>query len=89
MNVLLKVVGSLVSLGAGFIGGKLVDVVWTKVTGNEPPKPGDTDAQKDATLRQALGFAIASAVVAATIQVLTGRGTQRTIERFKATADEV
>lgn len=89
MNVLLKVLGSVASIGAGFVGGKLVDFVWTKVTGQKPPKPGDAEAQKDATMRQALGFAVTSAVVAAIIQVLTNRGTQRTIARFNRTTDEV
>ncbi|MBM6620003.1 DUF4235 domain-containing protein [Micrococcaceae bacterium RIT802] len=89
MNVLLKVFGSVASIGAGFVGGKLVDVIWTKATGNKPPKPGDADAQAEATMRQALGFAVVSAIVAAVIQVLTNRGTQRTIRHFNKTLDEV
>ncbi|WP_372697222.1 DUF4235 domain-containing protein [Arthrobacter sp. JSM 101049] len=89
MNVLLKVFGSVMSIGAGFLGGKLVDVVWEKATGVNPPKPGDADAQAQATLRQALGFAVVSAVVAAVIQVMTNRGTQRTIRHFNKTVDEV
>lgn len=89
MNVLLKVFGSVVSIGAGFIGGKLVDTVWTKATGQKPPKPGDHEAQAEASMRHALGFAVTSAVVAAVIQVLTNRGTQRTIRHFNKTVDEV
>ncbi|MEE1622333.1 DUF4235 domain-containing protein [Zafaria sp. Z1313] len=89
MNVLLKIVGSLISLGAGFAGAKLLDTAWTRITGEEPPKPGDAEAQAEASLRQALGFAVASAVVAAVIQVMANRGTQRMLRRFQETADEV
>lgn len=89
MNALLKIVGMAVSIGAGLAGRKLVDVVWTKATGEEPPKPKDKEAQAEATLRHALGFAVLSSVVAAVIQVLTNRGTQQAIARFVDNLDEV
>lgn len=89
MNSLLKIVGMVVSIGAGFVGGKLVDTIWYKVTGENPPKPNDKEAQAEASMRHAIGFAVVSAVVSAVIQVLTNRGTQRAIARFNHTADEV
>ncbi|MGJ9403030.1 DUF4235 domain-containing protein [Arthrobacter sp. KK5.5] len=89
MNILLKVGGTIISLVAGLAGAKVVDAVWTKVTGNEPPKPTNPKTQAEATLRQALGFAVMSSVVAAVIQVATNRGTQRAIARFNRTLDEV
>jgi len=89
VNLILKLLGTAVSLGAGFAGSKIVDGVWLKATGQKPPKPGDKEAQAEASLRQALGFAVTSAIVAAVIQVLTERGTDSAITYFKRTADEV
>jgi hypothetical protein len=89
VKLLLKVVGTLVSLGAGLVGAKLVDAVWTKITGHEPPKPANPESQAEASLRQALGFAVVSSVVAAIIQVATNHGTQRAIARFGNNLDEV
>ncbi|RZU62432.1 DUF4235 domain-containing protein [Zhihengliuella halotolerans] len=89
MNLILKLLGTAVSLGAGFAGSKIVDSVWLKATGQKPPKPGDKEAQAESSLRQALGFAVTSAIVAAVIQVLTERGTESAITYFKRTADEV
>lgn len=89
MNLILKLLGTAVSFGAGFAGAKILDAVWLKVTGQKPPKPGDKEAQNEASLRQALGFAVASSVVASVIQVLTERGTTGAINYFKRTADEV
>lgn len=89
MNLILKLLGTAVSFGAGFAGSKILDTVWLKATGQKPPKPGDEEAQAEASLRQAVGFAVASAVVASVIQVLTKRGTDNAITYFKRTADEV
>lgn len=89
MNILLRVGGTIISLVAGLAGAKVVDAVWTKLTGNEPPKATNPKTQAEATLRQALGFAVMSSVVAAVIQVATNRGTQRAIARFNRTLDEV
>ena len=37
MNILIKLLGTGVSLLAGFAGTKLVDTLWEKSTGNKPP----------------------------------------------------
>lgn len=82
MNSLMKLIGPLISIAAGFLGGKIVDKVWMGFTGQQPPKHGNKEAQAQATLRQALGFAVLSAITAALIQVLTDRGTQKAIAKF-------
>ncbi|MFJ3957167.1 DUF4235 domain-containing protein [Arthrobacter sp. NPDC090010] len=86
MQLLLKLLGTAVSIGAGIVGSKLVNAGWEKATGNKPPQKGD-DAE--ASLRGALAFAVISATVSAAIQVLTTRGTQRAIAKFNKTRDIV
>jgi hypothetical protein len=87
MNIFIKLLGTGVSLLAGFVGTKLVDTVWEKSTGSKPPKGHDDDVPT--TLRHALTFALISASVSAVIQVLANRGTQRAITRFAKSQDIV
>lgn len=86
MNLFIKLLGMGLSLGAGFVGTKLVNTVWEKSTGNQPPSGKEDTA---ASLRSALTFALISAGVSTVIQVLTSRGTQRAIERFAKSSDIV
>ena len=79
MNVVVKLLGTAVSLGAGFAASKMVDAVWEKSTGSLPPKDSDN---LDSSLRSALAFALVSSAVAAVIQVLAGRTTQKAVARF-------
>jgi Protein of unknown function (DUF4235) len=87
MNLLIKLLGTGISIGAGLVGTKLVNAVWEKSTGNKPPtgKHGDTTT----SLRSALTFALISASVSTIIQVLANRGTQRAITRFAKSQDIV
>ncbi len=87
MSFFIKLLGTGVSLLAGFAGTKAVDAVWEKATGRKPPK-GDKD-DVPTTLRSALTFALISAAVSAIIQVLANRGTQRAITRFAKSQDIV
>ena len=87
MSFFIKLLGTGVSLLAGFAGTKAVDVIWEMVTGWKPPK-GDKD-DVPTTLRSALTFALISAAVSAIIQVLANRGTQRAITRFAKSQDIV
>ncbi|MGO4491464.1 DUF4235 domain-containing protein [Arthrobacter sp. 2YAF22_2] len=87
MNIIIKLLGTGISLLAGFVGTKMVDTVWEKTTGNKPPKGHDDDVPT--TLRSALTFALISASVSAVIQVLANRGTQRAVTRFAKTQDLV
>ncbi|WP_104167941.1 DUF4235 domain-containing protein [Arthrobacter sp. SX1312] len=84
MTVVFKLLGVGMSVGAGFVGTKLVDFLWEKITGEAPPKSKDG---LENTLRSALVFAIISGAVSTTIQVLTNRSTQKAIERFAKTRD--
>ncbi|GAC1490415.1 MAG: hypothetical protein NVS2B15_09100 [Pseudarthrobacter sp.] len=86
MNVLIKLLGTGISLAAGFAGTKLVNAVWEKSTGNKPPT-GKEDTPT--SLRSALTFALISASVSTIIQVLANRGTQRAITRFAKTQEIV
>ena len=85
MNIVFKLLGAGISVGAGFVGTKLVDFLWQKITGEAPPKSKDG---LESTLRSALVFAIVSGAVSTTIQVITNRSTQQAIERFSKTRDE-
>jgi Protein of unknown function (DUF4235) len=87
MSFFIKLLGTGISLLAGFAGTKAVDTIWEKTTGRRPPKGGKDDVPT--TLRSALTFALISASVSAIIQVLANRGTQRAITRFAKTQDIV
>lgn len=78
MDVIFRLLGAGLSVGAGFVGTKLVDALWEKLTGNAPPRK---DGIED-SIRTTLVFALISGAVNTLIQVLTSRGTQRAIERF-------
>lgn len=84
MDVVFKLLGVGLSAGAGFVGTKLVDFLWQKITGEAPPKSKDG---LENTLRSALIFAVISGAVSTIIQVLTNRSTQRAIKRFSKTRD--
>lgn len=86
MNILLKLIGTGVSLGAGFVASKLVDTVWEKSTGHKPPKDG---ADLENSLRSALTFALVSSAVAAVIQVLANRTTQKAFASLAKHPEEV
>lgn len=81
MNTVQKLATTGISIGAGFVGSKLVDQLWKGFTGNKAPRKGSEEAA-EASARQALGFAIFSAIVAPTIQVLADRGSNKVVARF-------
>lgn len=87
MNLILKLLGTGASIGAGILSAKILDFIWTKVTGNEPPR--DKDGVLDVNLRTAVIFAVVSGAVSQAIRVLTNRGTQRAIQRYQKTPDVV
>ena len=81
MNTIQKLLTMGVSVGAGFIGSKLVDQLWKGFTGGAAPRKG-TEEAAEATMRQALAFAVFSSVVAAVIQVLADRGASKALSKF-------
>ena len=87
MNLLIKLLGTGISIGAGFVGTKVVNAVWEKSTGRKAPTGKHEDTPT--SLRSALTFALISASVSTIIQVLANRGTQRAITRFAKTQDVV
>ena len=87
MNLILKLLGTGASLGAGILSAKLLDFLWTRITGNEPPR--DKDGVLDVSLRTAVTFAVVSGAVSQAIRVLTNRGTQRAIARYSRTPEVV
>jgi hypothetical protein len=86
VNFFLKVLGTAVSIGAGLLASKIVDVVWKKTTGKDSPK---SDVDMENSLRSTLVFAVVSGTVSAVIRVLSQRGTQHAITRFGKTRDLV
>jgi len=86
VNILLKLMGTGISLGAGFAASKLVDTVWEKSTGHKPPKDG---GDLETSLRSALTFALVSSAVAAVIQVLANRTTQKAIVSLSKHPEQV
>ena len=87
MNLFIKLLGTGISIGAGFVGTRMVNTVWEKSTGRKPPTGKDEDTPT--SLRSALTFALISASVSTIIQVLANRGTQRAITRFAKSQDVV
>jgi hypothetical protein len=74
--------GTAVSIGAGLLASKIVDVVWKKTTGKDSPKRDD---DMENSLRSTLVFAVVSGAVSAIIRVLSQRGTQHAIARYSKT----
>ncbi len=85
MNLLIKLLGTGISIVAGLVGTKIVNSVWEKSTGDKPP----TDKDTETTLRSALTFALISSLISTVIQVLANQGTQKAISRFAKTQDIV
>lgn len=86
MEKVFKIIGTLVSLGAGILGAKIVDAIWEKSTGEASPK--STEGLEN-TLRSTIVFALISGAVRTLIQALANRGTQKAITRFSKTRDQV
>jgi hypothetical protein len=84
MNLLFKLLGTGMSLGAGIVATKLVDFFWEKISGD--PSPKGTEGLEN-TVRSALVFALVSGAVRTTIQVFTNRTLQKAIDRFEKTRD--
>ncbi|NJC23505.1 hypothetical protein BJ994_002581 [Arthrobacter pigmenti] len=82
MNSIFKLMGVGLGIVSGLIGTQVVDLIWKRVTGNEPPK--DKEGLEN-SLRSALVFAVISGAVSTTIRVLTNRTTQKAIHRYQRT----
>lgn len=86
MNVIFKLVGTGVTVGATFVAKKIVSASWKKKTGKNPPTAAD---DLENTWKEALIWGLLTAVTATVIQVTAGRGTQRAIAKFGKHSDSV
>lgn len=77
MKVITKIFGTLASLAAGWLGSKLVTLIWKKSTGEVPPSIGNSDQQQQEKLSKVLSFAVISGASAAVIQAVTKRWTRK------------
>jgi hypothetical protein len=81
MDKVQKLVTTGITVGAGILGGKLVDFLWLKATGSKAPRKG-TDEAAEASFRKALGFAVVSALVAAIMQTVADRSANKVVAKF-------
>lgn len=79
MNIIFKLLGTGVTVGATFLAKKIVSASWEKKTGKNPPTAAD---DLENTWKEALLWGLLSAFAATVIQVTAGRGTQRAIQKF-------
>lgn len=70
-----------ISLAGGFVATKAFDFAWQKITGEETPKHDDVDA---VSIKKALAFAVSSAAITATVQILSQRGAKSATRKLKA-----
>jgi uncharacterized BrkB/YihY/UPF0761 family membrane protein len=86
MNVIIKLLGTGISMGAAFLANKAISKAWEKKTGHKPPKSTD---DLEHTWKQALLWAMLTTFVATLIQLIAGRTAQRAIAKYTHTRDEV
>ncbi|MGQ3383376.1 DUF4235 domain-containing protein [Glutamicibacter sp. TV12E] len=73
MRILAKIFTTLLSLGAGWVGSRLVSAAWRKATGELPPSLANPEEQQQAALGKVLSFAVVSGASAAAMQALAKR----------------
>ncbi|UNK46511.1 DUF4235 domain-containing protein [Arthrobacter sulfonylureivorans] len=86
MTVVLKLLGTLVSLGAGLAATHLLGYVWKMVTGRDAPQ-ADDDLEN--SVASALVFAVVSGTVGRVIQVLLKRATAKAVLHYEKTPEIV
>ena len=86
MNVLIKLLGLVVGMGAGIAANKALEAVWSKSTGK--PAPKDAGNLED-SLPGVVLFAFAGGAAGAVIHVLTQRATKKALTKLQEPADEV
>jgi Protein of unknown function (DUF4235) len=79
-----KMVAALATTGAVFIARKLVTVIWTRITGKQPP----TDPTDPAvTIMQALSWAVIAGITVEAARVFATRATARRDQPDRAEAE--
>ena len=68
-KLLWKLYATVIGTAATFAAQKMIKIVWKTITGHEPPSPGDPDIP----LREAVSWAVASAIGVGSTQIVTQR----------------
>ena len=86
MTIVLRLLGTLVSIGAGLAATHVLGFVWKKVTGRDAPQ-ADDDLEN--SVASALVFAVVSGTVGRVIQVLLKRATAKAVLHYEKTPEIV
>ncbi|MFT4469264.1 DUF4235 domain-containing protein [Arthrobacter sulfonylureivorans] len=86
MTVVLRLLGTLVSIGAGLAATRILGHVWKAVTGRDAPQ-ADDDLEN--SLQSAVVFAVVSGTVGRVIQVLLKRATAKAVLHYEKTPEIV
>lgn len=70
-----------IAMAGGFAATKTFEFVWRQATGEDTPRGSDDE---DISLQKALVFAVSSAAISATVQVLSQRGAKNTVKKLKS-----
>ncbi|WP_022872210.1 DUF4235 domain-containing protein [Nesterenkonia alba] len=70
-----------ISMAGGLVATKVFEFGWKQVTGEDAPKHDDVDT---VSLKKALVFAVTSAAISATVQILSQRGAREASKKIKA-----
>jgi Protein of unknown function (DUF4235) len=74
-----RVVHALATMSAGFAARKVLMIVWTKVTGKEPPtNPEDPRV----ALAEALGWSVLVGITVGSVRVLAIRAVSRKVSSY-------
>ena len=87
MTVVLRLLGTLVSLGAGLAATHVLGYVWKKVTGQRRP-PGRRRLGEQRGFGSVV-FAVVSGTVGRVIQVLLKRATAKAVLHYEKTPEIV
>jgi hypothetical protein len=68
-KLLWKLYATVIGTAATFAAQKMIKIAWKTITGHEPPSPDDPDTP----LREAVSWAVASAIGVGATQILTQR----------------
>ena len=68
-KLLWKLYATVIGTVATFAAQKMIKIAWKTITGHEPPSPGDPDTP----LREAVSWAVASAMGVGATQIVTQR----------------
>ncbi|GAA1816922.1 DUF4235 domain-containing protein [Nesterenkonia flava] len=70
-----------ISMAGGLAATKAFEFAWEKATGEQAPKHDDVD---NVTIKKALVFAVTSAAITATVQILSQRGAKAATKKLRS-----